>query len=145
MKDREYCLQFSFFNGKKAICGGTTANLVSRELKKEIVNLPQTENSDLPPVAAMDGVDLITEGILTLTRASEYLEKEELSQKDAAGKLVDFFLCSDTIEFMVGAMLNQAHYDPTLPIEIEVRRTIVKKIKKILEEKYFKQVTIHYM
>ena len=46
---------------------------------------------------------------------------------------------------MVGAMLNQAHYDPALPIEIEVRRTIIKKMKKLLEEKYFKQVTIHYI
>jgi len=88
---------------------------------------------------------LVTEGILTLTRAAEYLEREELKHRDAAGQLVDFFLSSDMIEFMVGAMLNQAHYDPTLPIEIEVRRTIIKKIKKLLEEKYFKQVTIHYM
>ena len=145
MKDREYCLSFSFFNGKKAICGGTTANLVSRELKREIINLPQPQSGDLPPVAVMDGVELVTEGILTLTRAAEYLEREELTHKDAAGQLVDFFLSSDIIEFMVGAMLNQAHYDPTLPIEIEVRRTIIKKIKKLLEEKYFKQVTIHYM
>ena len=129
MKDREYCLSFSFFGGKKAICGGTTANLVSRELKREIINLPQTQSGDLPPVAAMDGVDLVTEGILTLTRAAEYLEKEELGHQDAAGQLVEFFLSSDIIEFMVGAMLNQAHYDPSLPIEIEVRRTIIKKIK----------------
>ena len=145
MKDREYCMSFSCFSGKKAICGGTTANLVSRELKKEIVNIPQLHTGDLPPIAAMEGVDLITEGILTLTRAAEYLEKEELSHEDAAGELVEFFLSSDIIEFMVGAMLNQAHYDPALPIEIEVRRTVIKKIKKILEEKYFKQVTIHYM
>lgn len=145
MKDREYCMSFSCFAGKKAICGGTTANLVSRELKKEIVNIPQLHPGDLPPIAAMEGVDLITEGILTLTRAAEYLDKEELSHQDAAGQLVAFFLGSDIIEFMVGAMLNQAHYDPTLPIEIEVRRTIIKKIKKLLENKYFKQVVIHYM
>ena len=145
IRDREYCLSFNFFNGKKAICGGTTANLISRELKKEIVNLPQSQSGDLPPVAAMDGIELVTEGILTLTRAAEYLEREELDHQDAAGQLVDFFLNTDMIEFMVGAMLNQAHYDPTLPIEIEVRRTIVKKIKKLLEEKYFKQVTIHYI
>ena len=145
MKDREYCLSFGCFGGKKAICGGTTANMVSRELKKAITNLPQTESGDLPPIAAMEGVDLVTEGILTLTRAAEYLEKEELSHKDAAGQLTEFLLSSDMIEFMVGAMLNQAHYDPALPIEIEVRRTIIKKIKKLLEEKYFKQVVIHYM
>ena len=145
MKDREYCLSFECFAGKKAICGGTTANMVSRELRREIVNLPQAESGDLPPAAAMEGVDLVTEGILTLTRAAEYLEREELFHRDAAGQLVNFLLSSDIIEFMVGAMLNQAHYDPSLPIEIEVRRTIIKKMKKLLEDKYFKQAIIHYM
>ena len=144
-KDREYCLSFGFFGGKKAICGGTTANMISRELKSEIVNITQTECGDLPPIAQMDGVDLVTEGILTLTRAADYLEKEELYHKDAAGLLVNFFLESDIIEFMVGAMLNQAHYDPALPIEIEVRRTVIKKIKILLETKYFKQVLINYI
>ncbi len=145
IKDREFCLSFACFAGKKAICGGTTANLIARELKKEITNLPNQESGDLPPVAHMDGVDLLTEGILTLTRAADYLEREEINHKDAAGKLINFLLQSDIIEFMVGAMINQAHYDPALPIEIEVRRNIVKKLKQLLEQKYFKQVVIHYI
>jgi len=144
-KDREYCLSFSFFGGKKAICGGTTANMIARELKREIVNVMQNDCGDLPPIAEMDGVDLVTEGILTLSRTADYLEREELSHNDAAGKLVNFLLASDMIEFMVGAMLNQAHYDPSLPIEIEVRRTVIKKIKMLLENKYFKQVAINYI
>ena len=145
MKDREYCQTFEFFSGKKAICGGTTANIISRGLRREIVNAAQENSGDLPPVSQMDGVDLVTEGILTLTRAAEYLEQEELNHKDGAGLLVAFFLESDIIEFMVGAMLNQAHYDPSLPVEIEVRRTIIKKIKMLLEDKYFKQVIINYI
>ena len=144
-KDREYCMSFGFFNGKKAICGGTTANMISRELKREIININPEDCGDLPPIAKMDGIDLVTEGILTLTRAAEYLEQEELHHKDAAGLLVKFLLESDIIEFMVGAMLNQAHYDPSLPIEIEVRRTVIKKIKVLLENKYFKQVAINYI
>lgn len=144
-KDREYCMSFGFFNGKKAICGGTTANMISRELKREIININPEDCGDLPPIAEMDGIDLVTEGILTLTRAAEYLEQEELHHKDAAGLLVKFLLESDIIEFMVGAMLNQAHYDPSLPIEIEVRRTVIKKIKILLENKYFKQVAINYI
>ncbi len=144
-KDREYCLSFDAFTGKKAICGGTTANMIARELNREIYTSAQSDSGNLPPTAEMTGVDLVTEGILTLTRAAEYLEKEELTHPDAAGQLVDFFLESDIIEFMVGAMINQAHYDPSLPIEIEVRRNVVKKIKKTLEEKYFKKVIIHYI
>jgi serine/threonine protein phosphatase PrpC len=144
-KDREYCMSFSFFAGKKAICGGTTANMISRELKLEITNIDEQECGDLPPIAHMDGVDLVTEGILTLTKAAEYLEQKELNHKDAAGLLVNFLLESDIIEFMVGAMINQAHYDPALPIEIEVRRTVIKKIKTLLESEYFKQVSINYI
>lgn len=144
-KDREYCMSFSFFGGKKAICGGTTANMISRELKLEITNVEDQECGDLPPIAHMDGVDLVTEGILTLTKAAEYLEQKELDHKDAAGLLVNFLLESDIIEFMVGAMINQAHYDPALPIEIEVRRTVIKKIKTLLESEYFKQVSINYI
>ncbi len=144
-KDAEYSRQLAMFNGKKAICGGTTANLVSRELKKTVITEANANMGTLPPVSYMEGIDLVTEGILTLTRALEYLEQGRLKVSDAAGVLVDFLLSSDQIEFMVGAMLNQAHYDPALPIEIEIRRNIIKKMQKVLENKYYKSVTIHYV
>ena len=65
----------------------------------------------------MEGVDLITEGILTLTETLECLEEGNLDIDNAAGKLIKFLLDSDCINFMVGAKLNQAHYNPALPIE----------------------------
>ena len=99
----------------------------------------------LPSVSYMEGVDLVTEGILTLTKTYEYLEDETEIKKDAAGDLVKFLLDSDCILFMVGAKLNQAHYDPNLPIEIEIRKNIIKKIAKVLQDKYIKKVTIQYM
>ena len=93
----------------------------------------------------MEGVDLVTEGILTLTQTLEYLESGELYVDNAAGKLVKFLLDSDCIHFMVGAKLNQAHYNPTLPIEIEIRKNIIKKMKTVLQDKYYKKVSIAYM
>ncbi|MBR2299863.1 MAG: SpoIIE family protein phosphatase [Alphaproteobacteria bacterium] len=144
-KDGEYTRQLLMFGGKKAICGGTTANLVSRESKRPVISMPVMNMGSLPPISKMDGVDLVTEGILTLTRTLEYLEQEKLNEQDAAGELVKFLLDCDMIEFMVGAMLNQAHYDPSLPIEIEIRRNVIKKMKKVLENNYFKRVTIHYV
>ena len=94
----------------------------------------------------MDGIDLVTEGILTLTRTVEYLENGFCEkEKNAAYELMQFLLSSDCIEFMVGAKLNQAHYDPNLPIEIEIRKNIVKKMAKILEDKYIKRVTLRYI
>ena len=144
-KDHEYALTFENFIGKKAICGGTTANLIARELNKTIETPLEPVVGNLPSVSQMDGVDLVTEGILTLTRALDYLENSKLDKSDAAGHLVNFLLDTDVIEFMLGATLNQAHYDPSLPIEIEIRRNVIKKIERILVDKYFKQVAVHYI
>jgi hypothetical protein len=144
-KDSEYSKIFDKFKGKKAICGGTTANLVSRELSRAIKTENEISIGNLPSCSYMEGVDLVTEGILTLTKTLEYLEQGVGTIQNAGVKLVKFLLDSDCINFMVGAKLNQAHYDPNLPIEIEIRKNIIKKMAKILEDKYFKKVSVQYM
>jgi len=144
-KDPEYAKMFINYAGKKAICGGTTANLISRELNRPITMDSTISIGKLPACSFMDGVDLITEGILTLTKTLEYLEADDCDIDNAAGKLLKFLLDSDCINFMVGAKLNQAHYDPALPIEIEIRKNIIKKIGNILQDKYFKKVNVSYM
>lgn len=145
-KDAEYAQMFKDFNGRKAICGGTTANLISRELNIPITMDKAISVGKLPSCSYMDGVDLVTEGILTLTQALEYLDLGETTGIDnAAGKLVEFLLDSDCINFMVGAKLNQAHYNPALPIEIEIRKNIIKKMAVVLQDKYFKKVNVQYM
>lgn len=143
-KDKFYAQALMDFNGKKAISGGTTANLVSRELNIPIKTNINLSAGKLPAISYMEGIDLVTEGILTLTKACECLDTGEF-QDDAAGALVKFMLDTDCITFMVGAKLNQAHYDPNLPIEIEIRKNVIKKISDILENKYFKKVIIQYM
>ena len=145
-KDADYARMFANFKGKKAICGGTTANLISRELNRPVTMEKTISIGKLPACSYMEGVDLVTEGVLTLTKALEYLEAGNTNNIDnAAGKLVKFLLDSDCINFMVGAKLNQAHYDPALPIEIEIRKTIVKKIAATLQDRYLKKVNVHYM
>jgi hypothetical protein len=144
-KDSQYSKVFSEFYGSKAICGGTTANLLSRELNRPVESERIISVGNLPACSSMDGVDLVTEGILTLTKTLEYLESGFGSDSNAGVKLVEFLLNTDCINFMVGAKLNQAHYDPNLPIEIEIRKNIIKKMAKILEDKYFKKVSVQYM
>lgn len=144
-KDKEYAQLFANFKGKKAIAGGTTANLISRELNRPITMDTTISIGKLPACSYMEGVDLVTEGILTLTKTLEYLENGCQDIDNAAGKLVKFLLDSDCINFMVGAKLNQAHYDPALPIEIEIRKNIIKKMSCVLQDKYFKKVNIQYM
>jgi serine/threonine protein phosphatase PrpC len=144
-KDAKYAKIFAEFEGKKAICGGTTANLLSRELGIPVETDTTISIGKLPACSYMEGADLVTEGILTLTKTVEYLETGWDGTENAGVKLVKFLLDSDCIYFMVGAKLNQAHYDPNLPIEIEIRKNIIKKMAKVLEEKYFKKVDIQYM
>ena len=140
-KDFYYARIFERFEGRKAICGGTTAKLIARELGRSLQVAGDSARPGLPPLAHMEGADLVTEGLLTLTRALEYLERGQSRAEDPAGALVRFLLQSDALHFMVGAGLNQAHYDPALPVEYELRSNIVKKIAEILKDKYLKNVT----
>ena len=144
-KDAEYARMFANFEGKKAICGGTTANLISRELNRAVTMEKIISVGKLPAVSFMEGVDLVTEGVLTLTKTLEYLESGSYDIDNAAAKLVKFLSDSDCINFLVGAKLNQAHYDPALPVEIEIRKTIVKKITNVLRDKYLKKVDVQYI
>lgn len=90
-RDAEYANLFINYQGKKAICGGTTANLVSRELNRPITTEMFAKGA-LPANSYMEGVDLITEGVLTLSKAVEYLEDAPAEMPDdAAGKLVNLF------------------------------------------------------
>ena len=143
-KDSYYAKTFIEFRGKKAIAGGTTANIISRELNIPVTTDVTTTRGKLPGLSNMEGVDLVTEGILTLTKTLEYLESSK-PEENAAKILMDFMLDSDCINFLVGAQMNKAHYDPNLPIEIEIRKNVIKQIAKVLEEKYLKKVNVQFV
>ena len=143
-KDSFFAKSFMEFKGKKAISGGTTANIISRELNIPVIAKLSTNSGRLPGISEMAGVDLVTEGILTLTKTLEYLETGK-TEENAARILMDFLLDSDVINFLVGAQMNKAHYDPNLPIEIEIRKNIIKQMASVLEEKYLKKVNVQFV
>lgn len=146
-RDNEYAKIFDEFEGKKAIVGGTTANIIARELNREIVTEKYNKGM-LPACSKMEGVDLITEGILTLTKVIEYLNQgyEKYNwPDDAAGRLIELLLDSDVIEFMIGSKLNQAHYDPDLPLELEIRKNVVRQLEIILTKRYIKKVNLRFI
>ncbi len=145
-RDNEYAVEFDKFVGRKVICGGTTANMVARELRRQIHLDITTNRNYVPAYSRMKGVDLVTEGVLTLTQAIKYLEENRLKYPDdAAGKLVELFLDSDQIEFMIGVRINEAHLDPTIPVELDFRKNLVKKFTSLLTEKYFKEVAVRFV
>ena len=138
-KDREFAELVSTYDGKIAICGGTTANIIERELCLKCEIDKTSFDVNIPMASLMEGIDLVTEGILTLTDVYRML-KEGIDRKPnvASVRLVNLLLGSDRIDFVVGTKINVAHQDPSLPMELEIRRNIVKKIFRLLQSQNMK-------
>lgn len=136
------------FNGIKVICGGTTASIVANEWNLPIKDSLIFEDPDLPPDSYLEGVDMVTEGILTLSKVANILEKwnprTELG-KGPADTIVKMFLEVDAIRFLVGTAINVAHQDPNLPVELEIRRTVVHRIAQLLEKKFLKETSLQFI
>jgi hypothetical protein len=146
-RDQEYARILADFEGKKIICGATTADLISREWKKPITDTNEFTDPELPPISHMEGVEFITEGILTLSKINEVLKKYNQDYKlgkGAADEVVKRILESDEIHFITGTRVNEANQDPTLPIDLELRRTIVHRIVRVLDEKFLKETTMRF-
>jgi len=147
-RDSEMAQIFRDFTGAKVLCGGTTASIISRELGRPIkVNLKNIDPS-IPPASTMEGADLVTEGIITLGKVAELLEFPATADRyrvNPATQLTELLLNSDCIEFVVGTKINEAHQDPTMPVELEIRRNIIKRIAGLLEEKYLKEIQIRFI
>ena len=145
-RDTHFAQIFDTFKGRKVICGGTTSKIVARELKREIEVVLETTDDNIPPIAKIEGADLVTEGLLTLTRVAQFLDRGDSSpRRNAATMLLDLLLESDSIMFLVGTKINQAHQDPTHPMELEIRRNLVKRIARMLERKYLKDTYVRYI
>lgn len=137
------------FSGRKVIAGGTTAQIISRLSGKQLSLDLSCWSKRVPPSSKMEGMDLVTEGMLTLSEATRILEKKIVDTSelpnDPAKKLVEILLDSDQVHFIVGTKVNEAHQDPNLPVEIGIRRTIVGRLRKALEEIYLKETTQEYL
>lgn len=147
-KDAELAAKVKNYAGKVILSGGTTADIVARELNRKIVDELIFEDPELPPESFINGIDLVTEGILTLQKVNELLKSYNNSVKLGKGpadKIVRLLMESDEIHFIIGTRINIAHQDPTLPVDLEIRRTVVKRIARLLEEKWLKKVSFEYI
>ena len=146
--DHRLAMTVDSFNGQKVLSGGTTAEIVSRELNREIEVSLDSFSANIPPISTMAGIDLVTEGVLTLGRVSAMLEEGvqlPVRGKDAASAMLNLLLNNDQIFLLSGTRINEAHQDPSLPVELEIRRNVVKKIKRLLENKYLKEVHLDFI
>ena len=146
-RDADYAEIIRSFKGTRIVSGGTTAEIIARELQAPIhTDLFRFKRSNLPPVSTMEGVDLVTEGILTLTETLNLLDGgRDAGRENAATLLRDHLLDSDVIQILVGTKINQAHQDPNLPVELEIRRSLMRRIATALEENYFKEVKLEFI
>lgn len=144
-RDPEFAGLVDGYDGCTVVCGGTTSNIVARELNRSVTMNIREFDPDVPNTSAMDGVDLVTEGCLTLGKTDEYLESGVPPKRiNGATRFVDMLLQSDVIEFIMGTRINEAHQSPSLPIELDIRRNVIKRIRKLLEEKYLKETCVSY-
>ncbi|NMA48133.1 MAG: SpoIIE family protein phosphatase [Lentisphaerae bacterium] len=144
--DAECARIIDTFDGEKAVCGGTSAEIIARELNRELKMDLGSISSEMPPMSTMQGIDLVTEGIFTLTKATGYLEKADaFMPRNPAGLLAEMMRRNDLIYFLVGTRINEAHQDPNLPQELELRRNIVQRIAGILKNQLLKKVDIKYV
>ena len=150
--DRMMSLFFSK-EGKHIVCGGTTSSIAAKYLGKPLKASLHFEVSDVPPTAELEGVDLVTEGVITMNKVIEYakdaLGKNELYeqwgfQRDGASMICRLLFEEATdINFFVGRAVNPAHQNPDLPINFNIKMNLVEELSACLK-KMGKRIKVSY-
>lgn len=139
--------------GKHIVCGGTTSSIAAKFLHKPIKPSLNFESADIPPTAEIEGVDLVTEGVITMNKVVEYA-KDYLSgnesyshwgfKRDGASLICRLLFEEATdINFYVGRAVNPAHQNPELPINFNIKMNLVEELSKYLKE-MGKQIKVSY-
>jgi ABC-type antimicrobial peptide transport system permease subunit len=142
-------------DGKKVVCGGTTSQIVSRILDRKLTTNINYFNPQVPPTAEIEGIDLVTEGVLTFGKALEYAKRYmsegasikdliELGKKDGASRLAKMLLEECTkVNFFIGRAINPAHQNPELPLDLGLKIKLVNEMAECLRV-LGKRVEIEY-
>ena len=145
--DRKLGHMIKNFDGKVIVCGGTTAKIVARELGKD-VKADRSPSGNLPPASIIEGIDLVTEGMLTLSEVAERLEDKVLLKdmtEDPAKRIIRILRDIDQLQIVMGTKINDDTDDPAAAAKIGVRFPVVDRISRALESKYLKEVRIRYL
>ena len=146
--DRDDCSRMMslFFSkeGKHIICGGTTSSIAAKWLRKPLKPQLTFERTDIPPIAELEGVDLVTEGVITVNKvveyANDYITNNEFYEdwgygRDGASLITRLLIEEATdINFYVGKAVNPAHQNPDLPINFNIKMNLVQELSKALKQ-----------
>lgn len=153
--DRRLMKEFMSGDTKKVVCGGTSANIAARVLEKEIKTELNYTDPKVPPIATIEGLDLVTEGVLTLSKTLNLLKQyasddvdveffERLDGQNGAAMLAKMIIeeCTE-LNLFVGKAMNIAHQNPNLPFDLSIRMNLVEQMKDVAQ-KIGKQVNVKY-
>ena len=153
--DPKMVRDFMTSSGKKLICGGSSANIVARVLNRSIETSLDYVDPLIPPIATIQGIDLVTAGVLPLSRTveilQEYLDHEtdsfyykKLDEKNGAAMLAKILLeeCT-TLNLFIGTAINPAHQNPGLPSDLSIKLKLIDKLCGLME-RLGKRVTKKY-
>ncbi|MBQ2718235.1 MAG: SpoIIE family protein phosphatase [Clostridia bacterium] len=139
--------------GKHIICGGTTSSIASKYLGKPLRASLNFESSDVPPTAELEGVDLVTEGVITVNKVLEYAKDylgenkhyEHWNFKHDGASMICRLLFEEAtdINFYVGRAINPAHQNPDLPITFSIKMNLVEELSECLR-KMGKKIKVSY-
>ena len=140
-------------DGKHIVCGGTTSSLAAKYLDKEIKTQLDYPDPDIPPTSEVEGIDLVTEGVITINRvlfyAKNYLEDNACYmqwsfREDAASRIAKMLFEEATdINFYVGRAINPAHQNPSLPINFSIKMRLIDELSDCLR-KMGKRIVVSY-
>lgn len=129
--------------GKHIVCGGTTSTLAGEFLGKPVETQLDYLDPEIPPIAKIEGVDLTTEGVITLSRVLEqartYHEADAIyadwNVKQDGASLISRMLFEEAtdINFLVGRAINPAHQNPNLPITFNIKMQLVEELSELLK------------
>ena len=153
--DEKLMYDFMHMEGKKVVSGGTSSNIASRILHREIITKVDRNNPDVPPMSSIEGLDLVTEGVLTMGRSLKLLRQyendefdveffDELDAENGASKLAKMLIeeCTE-LNLFVGTAINEAHQESDLTFDLSLRMNLVEQLKSVVE-KMGKTVTVKY-
>lgn len=155
--DRNDCdkMMSLFFSkqGKHIVCGGTTSSIAAAYLHKRVIPKIDYIDPEIPPIAEVEGIDLVTEGVITINRVLEYakdfLGDNAQYQKWSTGRdgasLISRMLFEEAtdINFFVGKAVNPAHQNPNLPINFNIKMQLVDELADCLKQ-MGKQIKVSY-
>ena len=135
-KDKAAVKAFYEQSGKKIVCGGTAANIVSRELNREIITSLDYVDPFVPPTAEIKGIDLVTEGVLTLKmaltqlkRLNDEIQEPFFNKEDGVSRLLKLLVEDCThIQFWLGRAINPAHQNPDFPKDLSIKSRVIQEI-----------------